>query len=522
MQYFLPLVGQRALMPPLGLLTIAAMCPADWEIRLIDTNCTELTDDDAKWADIILMSAMLPQRTSLFELARRCRVSNAVLVVGGPYPTACPDECRPHFDVVVMNEGEVTWPMFLADFLAGRYEPVYRAEEKPDMSASPCPRFDLLQLGHYAIIPLQFSRGCPYLCEFCDIIVMYGRRPRTKSPAQFVAELQALYDVGYRGSVFVVDDNFIGNKKHVKALLPQIEAWNAEHGHPFHFGTEATVNLADDPELMQLMHSANFMWVFLGIETPSVESLKETRKTQNVTEVSLLDRVRRIQSHGMFVYGGFIIGFDSDPPDIFDRQIEFITQAAIPSAMIGPLVALPGTPLYQRLLAAGRIIDEGRDQQRTPASGFTNIRTKMPEAALLHGYAHILRRIYEPAAYLGRSLETIRRIGRPPTLRAKLEFLAMISQLGIGQQKSSRLGQIRLLVRAFRKFPRAYRRHCYRFLFDVLRYAFERIPVALFQAMVGYHYYRFTVEDVLPALQKRVDSCAGGARDQIPLRSDST
>lgn len=506
MQYSLSLVGQKALMPPLGLITIAAMCPPEWDIRLVDTNCTELADEDIAWSDIILMSAMLPQRSSLFELARRCRGSRALLVVGGPYPTACPEECRPYFDVVVMNEGEVTWPRFLADYLAGHHTAVYTSDEKPDMTTSPCPRFDLLTLGHYAIIPLQYSRGCPFMCEFCDIIVMYGRRPRTKSPTQFVAELQALYDVGYRGSVFVVDDNFIGNKKQVKSLLPQIVQWNEAHGQPFHFGTEATVDLADDPGLMRLMCQANFVWVFLGIETPSIEGLKETRKTQNVTKVSLLDRVRLIQSNGLFVHGGFIIGFDSDTEDIFDRQIEFITEAAIASAMIGPLVALPGTPLYRRLSEHGRLVEDDADHQRTPASGFTNIRTTIPEPVLLQGYAHILSSIYEPAAFLGRSLATIRRLRRPSTLRGKLAYLSMISQLGIGQEKTSKIGQIRLLVHAFRSFPKAYRRHSYRFLLNVLFSAFERFPVALFQAMLGYHYYRFTFEDVLPAIQARLAS----------------
>src|SRR4030095_6632633 len=243
-----------------------------------------------------------------FKTAARCKGAGKLVVFGGPFPTACPDECRPYCDVQVLNEGEITWPLFLEDLAQGVFQNVYTSETKPDVTTTPIPRFDLLRIEDYTIIPIQFSRGCPFQCEFCDIIVMFGRRPRTKTPQQLCAELQALFDTGYRGIVFIVDDNFIGNKREVRRLLPELKAWNDAHGKPFLYGTEATVNLADDADLIGQMVEANFQWVFLGIETPSAESLKETMKYQNIKR-SLLDSVKAIQNVGLGVYGGLLIGF---------------------------------------------------------------------------------------------------------------------------------------------------------------------------------------------------------------------
>lgn len=275
MQYILPLVGKKAVMPPLGLITIAAMTPQTYEMRLIDLNCELLTEDDLEWAEVVCFSAMLPQKPSLFRTAQQCQAAGKLVVFGGPYPTSCPEECTPYCDVLVLNEGEITWQEFLKDLEQGTLRSRYTTTEKPDVAQTPVPTFSLLKIRDYVAVPVQFSRGCPFQCEFCDIIVMFGRRPRTKTSTQVLRELTAVYETGYRGMIFIVDDNFIGNKKEVKRLLAALIEWNTAHGAPFFFGTEASVNLADDEELLRLMAQANFIWVFLGIETPSVESLRK-------------------------------------------------------------------------------------------------------------------------------------------------------------------------------------------------------------------------------------------------------
>ena len=379
MQHALPLVGRKSFMPPLGLLTIAAMTPNTYEIQIVDMNCEPLTDDHIVWADLVLFSAMMMQHTKLFVAAHRCRAAGKPVVFGGPYPTSFPDECRGHCDYMVLNEGEVTWPLFLADLQTGTLQPIYASEQKPDITQSPCPRFDLVEMANYATIPLQYSRGCPFQCEFCDITVLYGRAPRTKTPTQMMAELDALYRTGYRGGVFIVDDNFIGNKREVKKLLPELERWNREHGDPFQYpGTEASLNLAEDPRLLKGMIEAGFLWVFVGIETPSTEALKETRKLQNIhSGATLLDRVRVLQTAGLLIFGGFILGFDNETDDIFDRQIEFITGAAIPNAMVGQLGALPNTPLLTRMQAEGRLLHSLTDDQGF-GPFYSNFKTKLP------------------------------------------------------------------------------------------------------------------------------------------------
>jgi len=509
MQYYLPLVKQKALMPPLGLITIAAMTPGDYEFRLIDLNCEPLKDSDLEWADMVLFSAMLPQRKTLFEAAKRCRAAGKPVIMGGPFPTACPDECKPYCDVLVLNEGEVTWPLFLKDLEAGHFESLYTSPEKPDVSKTPCPRFDLLNMSYYAIIPIQFSRGCPFQCEFCDIIVMYGRKPRTKTPDQLLRELDAVLATGYRGVVFIVDDNFIGNKKEVQKLIPELKRWTEVHNHPFYFGTEASVNLADDVDLMDQMAAADFMWVFLGIETPSAEGLKETHKFQNVTSFSLADRVKAIQNSGLLVYGGFIIGFDSDVEDIFDRQIAFITQAGIPNAMIGPLVALPGTPLHKRIKEEGRLLEADGDEDRTVASGYTNIQTKIPMRKLLEGHRRIIQTIYNPRAYFERALIAFGRLPRAATLRGRLKhFLWMSSVMFRGtsvrrdpaQSKPSLWAKLNSFRELMQQLPGEYRKESKRFAWQILRKCPEHFPRALGYMLMGYHYYRFTIENMLPEL----------------------
>ena len=529
MQYFLPLIGKQALMPPLGLITIAALTSSHYAVRLVDLNCAALTEDDLGWADIVCFSAMLPQKPSLFQAAERCRAAHKLIVFGGPYPTACAAECAPHCDVLVLNEGEITWLAFLEDLERGSYKDRYTSEEKPDVSSTPVPRFELLNIDAYGIIPIQFSRGCPFQCEFCDIIVMFGRKPRTKTPAQVLRELGAVLETGYRGMIFIVDDNFIGNKKEVKRFLVELAAWNAAHGHPFFYGTEASVNLSDDGELLDLMVKANFTWVFLGIESPSAASLKETRKFQNL-KGSLEGRVHRIQDAGLLVFGGFIIGFDSDGEDIFARQIELIGQAAITNAMIGPLVALPGTPLYARMKQAGRLLaGEGGGHGRTIASGYTNIVTLIPEIRLLQGHCQILQSIYAPEAYFIRAFAALCHLPHPGSVWERIARALWLAQVGLsfllhGRDKTptlrSFLGQLGSFYRILRRLPVPYKRASLSFAWKVMIKCPDQMPFILPFILMGFHYYMFTFAHMLPELSASIKRLAAehDASDKLTQR----
>jgi radical SAM superfamily enzyme YgiQ (UPF0313 family) len=389
--------GKRSAYPPLGLLTIAPLLPKHWNKRLVDTNIRPLTDEDLKWADVALISGMLVHKAHVLRVLQRCRARGLRTVVGGPIASSV-QELPMHADHVVIGEAEALMPTLVEDIERGAGDPVYKAEEMPLLASTPVPDLSLISPKYYSCMAIQYSRGCPFNCEFCDIIEIYGRRPRTKSPQQVLAELDQLHDMKWRGSVFIVDDNFIGNKKKVKELLPHIVEWNLRHGSPFTFFTEASLNLSDDRDLLQLMKDARFNRVFLGIETPVEASLKEAQKLQN-TRRSLMDSVRRIQSHGMEVMAGFIVGFDNDPDDVFDRQVEFIQESGIPMAMVGLLLALPGTQLYRRLQREGRLVNEGSGNNTDLSLNFI---PKMNAQRLLEGYRSILQRIYCPDAYYDR------------------------------------------------------------------------------------------------------------------------
>ncbi|MBI4591164.1 MAG: DUF4070 domain-containing protein [Candidatus Rokubacteria bacterium] len=510
LQYSLPLFGRKALMPPLGLLTVAAMIPPAYEVRVVDLNCQPLTQKDLDWADMVCFSAMHTQQVSLFETARRCRTAGKLVVFGGPFPTLSPEQCRPYCDVLVLNEAEVTWPAFLEDLGRGTYRDVYASDEKPDVTKVPVPRFDLVNARDYGSMPIQFSRGCPFECEFCDIIVMFGRRPRAKTPKQFLAELEAIYATGYRGMIFLVDDNFIGNKKEVKRLLPELQAWNEAHGRPFVYGTEASLDLAYDEALLKQMAACHFKWVFVGIETPSLESLKETRKFQNM-KGSLLDSVKAIQKAGMVVWGGFIVGFDNDGEDIFDRQIEFITRAAIPVGHVAILFALPGTPLYKRLEETGRLEPIDYDPTAVRSEDmryiYTNIATILPRRQLLEGYGRILDRIYQPSAYFKRSLEALCQLPRPESLTARIRNLFWLGTLALKNFTGSRgmglfgFGAWRFLRDLLGQLPAEYRRESLRFAWQVLRKCPDHLPYMLLFIITGVHHYRFTFEHTLPDIK---------------------
>ncbi len=509
MQHSLSLVGRKSFMPPLGLMTVAAITPGHYQVRIVDMNCGTLTDEHIEWADLVLFSAMMMQQRTLFAAAERCRQAGKPVVFGGPFPTSFMDECLPFCDHMVLNEGEVTWPLFLADLEAGRLQRIYTSVEKPDVTRSPCPRFDLVNIGDYAMIPLQYSRGCPFMCEFCDIPVLYGRAPRTKTTAQMLAELDAVYATGYRGGIFIVDDNFIGNKRQVAQFLPELERWNREHGNPFQYGTEVSLNLAEDKRLLQELIQAGFLWTFVGIETPTVEALKETRKMQNVGG-SLVDRVRILQNAGLLVFGGFILGFDNETEDIFDRQIEFIQKSAIPNALIGQMGALPGTPLLARLEKEGRLLRSLTDPGG-PGPFYSNFKTTLPFGTIVRGQQRILETIYEPRTYLDRLLEAYRRLPREKSFFRKLAraFFPSGMVLGSGMQSKGKAlpqmsgkARVATLVRFLRKVEPEYRWEALRFMAIMIRECREYFQQSLDYLVMGYHYYKFTRNTVVPEYER--------------------
>ena len=396
-KHALKFLGKRAAQPPLGLMTVAALLPSSWKKRLVDTNVERLRDRDLAWADVVLLSGMHIQSDSLLAIVERCRDLGLRTVVGGPVASSVP-AAELKADHVVIGEAESLIATLAHDLQQGRAKPVYQSAERPEMATSPLPDLSLIKMNRYSTMTVQYSRGCPFNCEFCDIIEIYGRRPRTKAVAQVLAELDQLRAAGWRDTVFIVDDNFIGNKARAKDLLRALAEWRREHNVHFDFLTEASLNLADDPELMQLMKDAGFKSVFLGIETPDESGLIASNKLQN-TRRSLLDSVATIQSYGMQVMGGFILGFDTDGEDIFDRMVEFIQKSGIPIAMVGLLQAMPGTQLFRRLRREGRIVDSGGGNN---TDSRLNYLPHMDAAKLVEGYRSVLKRIYSCEAYYER------------------------------------------------------------------------------------------------------------------------
>ncbi|MCX7982929.1 MAG: B12-binding domain-containing radical SAM protein [Syntrophales bacterium] len=408
-KYALEFISKKAAYPPLGLMTIAALLPAEWEKKLIDMNTSSLSDDDILWADYVFISAMIIQAKSARKVIERCRTLGKPIVAGGPLFTAHYEE-YPEVNHFVLNEGEITLPPFLADLEAGVPKRIYRANGWADMEKSPVPLHGLIDIKKYGAMNIQFSRGCPFDCEFCDITVLFGRVPRTKTSAQIIRELESIYETGWRGGVFFVDDNFIGNKKRLKIeILPALQSWMDKKNHPFKFYTEASINLADDSELMEQMVKAGFDTVFIGLETPHEESLRECNKIHNVNR-NLMESIKRIQKHGLEVQAGFILGFDHDPPTIFDRLIEFVNNTGIVTAMVGLLNAPYGTRLYERLKREGRIISKTTGDN-TDFS--TNILPKMKMEHLIQGYEKVVRTLYAPKVYYTRVLKFLREYNPP-------------------------------------------------------------------------------------------------------------
>jgi radical SAM superfamily enzyme YgiQ (UPF0313 family) len=430
-KHALKFIRKKATSPPLGLLTVAAMLPADWEPRLIDLNAQSLSDEDFAWADIAFVSAMIVQRDAAHLVIERCKRAGLKVVAGGPLFVG-EHERFPAVDHFVLNEAELTLPLFLADLAAGHPQRVYATAEFPDIRQTPAPRWQLADLRLYDTVSIQFSRGCPFNCDFCNITVLLGHKPRTKTAEQIVAELESLYAIGWRGNVFFVDDNFIGNKKILKTeVLPALIAWRHDKvGMPF--STELSINLADDAELMRLMVDAGFTTVFVGIETPNDAGLSECSKAQN-RERDLVESVKRLQRAGLQVQGGFIVGFDSDSPTIFQQQVEFIQMSGIVTAMVGLLQAPYGTRLYERMQREGRLTSHMTGDN---ADGSTNIVPEMGLETLRQGYRWLMGQIYSPQLYYAR-VRTFLREYQPPKVSLHLDlqhilaFFRSVDELGI-------------------------------------------------------------------------------------------
>ncbi len=470
----LAFIGKKASIPPLGLMTVAALLPPRYQVRLIDLNVTALERRDVEEADLVFISAMIIHKASFEEIVRLCRECGKPVVAGGPYPISSWQEIE-GVDHFVLDEAELTLPRFLADLEAGRPQKVYRADGRPDITRTPVPRFDLIDPAVYDSLPLQYSRGCPYACEFCDIIEMFGREQRTKTPRQFLAEMEAVYALGYRGPLFIVDDNFVGNRRKVKDLLRAIVDWQRQHGRPFTFSTEASIDLAQDDELLDLMVEAGFGMVFVGIETPDEQTLAYTQKKQNLKS-SILGSVEKIQRRGIEVTGGFIVGFDTDPPDIFERQIRFIQEAGIPTAMVGLLNAVPNTRLWRRLEKEGRLRRATTGNNTHTLS--TNFQPRMPEEVLIGGYKRVLAELYSPARYFERCVTLMRRL--PPRTRA----VRPISWV-----------EVRALLRSIlRQGFSAYGLRYWRFLIGALLARPRFFPDAAAFAIKGYHFFTITGE----------------------------
>ncbi len=479
-RYALEFQGKRAAQPPLGLMTVASLLPGRWSKRLIDTNVERLREKDLAWADVVFLSGMHVQQKDLTGIVRRCRAMGLRTVVGGPITSSVTRE-ELECDHVAIGEAEELIAELASDLEQGTARAVYQAAQKPAMETSPLPDLSLIRMKRYSTMTVQYSRGCPYSCEFCDIIEIYGRRPRTKAVAQVIAELDQLYQAGWRGPVFIVDDNFIGNKGRAKALLQAMAEWQREHNYAFRFITEASLNLSDDEELMQAMKDAGFASVFLGIETPDESSLAATQKHQN-TRRDLLESIARIQSYGVEVMGGFILGFDTDREDIFERLVEFIQKSGIPIAMVGLLQAMPGTQLFRRLAGEGRILHAG-DGDNT--GGELNFLPRMNAERLIEGYRSVLRQIYASDSYYTRVRQYLHRCR--PRYRANLSpanvralLLSIVRQ---GILAKGRLSYWRFFLTAATRYRRSF-------------------GAAMTLAVMGYH-FQVVTERVMAAAQRQ-------------------
>lgn len=429
----LKLLGRDVLLPPLGLITVAALLPKSWDLRLVDCNVRDVTDQEWDWAELVIASAMIVQRQDLVRLIEQALAHSVPVAVGGPYVSSMPDAPElQEAQYLILDEGEITIPLFVDAISRGERHGRFTANgERPDVSLSPVPRFDLLEQQAYAMMAVQFSRGCPFQCEFCDIIVLYGRKPRTKSPSQLLLELERLYALGWRGEVFLVDDNFIGNKRNVGLLLPELQQWQHKHHYPFRFTTEASVDLAGDLGLMQSMVSSGFRRVFLGIETPDQESLRVTYKLQN-TRSPLEDAVDAITNQGLQVMAGFILGFDGEQAGAGQRIVEFVNRTSIPLAMLGILVALPNTALWHRLAREGRLLDSDDQFDQGVQTHLLNFVPDRPIVEIAAEFLQAFSDLYDPTTYAKRVYRYACRLSQGRQLHANVRNVPRAGMHGPG------------------------------------------------------------------------------------------
>lgn len=467
-KHALKFVRKKASLPPLGLLTIAAMLPESWQRKLIDLNVRQLKTADLEWADMAFISAMTVQQESAREVIARCKAVGLPVVAGGPLFTTAHEQF-PEVDHFVLNEAENTLPIFLEDLSLGIPQPIYTGSEFPDITRTPAPQWELLEHGKYASMAIQFSRGCPYRCDFCNVTTLFGHKIRTKTSAQIITELDGLRRIGWRDSIFFVDDNFIAHRSYLKReLLPALIDWRSQHGVTTKFYTECSINLADDEELMKLMARAGFCQVFIGIETPNDSALQECGKQHN-TSRDMLENIRRIQRAGLEVQGGFIVGFDSDTPSIFQKQFEFIQKSGIVTAMVGILQALPGTKLYERMKTEGRLLGYVSGDN---ADSDTNIVPTMDPELLRKGYREMMNHLYAPKHYY-RRIRTLLQEYRPPQFKGRFRF---------GQLMAFARSTVMLGVIGRERF------HYWRMLAWTFFHRQRALPLAVTLAIYGHHF----------------------------------
>jgi radical SAM superfamily enzyme YgiQ (UPF0313 family) len=424
-KYVLKYISKKAAFPPLGLITVASMLPKEWSIRLTDLNIEKLSNKDLEWADYVMISAMLIQKDSVHEILQECARRQKKVIAGGPLFTARPEDYVDLVDHLILNEAECTLPPFLADLEKGVTQKVYSSSDFPSLQSTPLPRWDLVKIKSYALLMIQFSRGCPFNCEFCDVTSLFGHTPRIKTEDQFLLELQTIYDTGWRGSLFIVDDNFIGNKKAIKSMLPRVIAWMKEHQYPFEMLTETSINIADDDELIHLMTQSGFTDIFIGLETPNEESLKECSKNQNCKR-DMTAAIKKLQTAGLQVFGGYIVGFDNDDESIFARQIKFIQETGVATAMVGLLNALPNTKLWHRLKSENRLVENSSGDN---TDGSLNFIPHMDRAKLIEGYNRLVKTIYSPRYYYQRVNEFLKTYKPAPLIRKNKYSLQRLQAL---------------------------------------------------------------------------------------------
>lgn len=466
-KHALKFISKRASNIPLGLITVSALLPEKWNRKLVDLNVSKLKDKDINWADYVFISAMSVQLASVKEIIKRCLLLESKIVAGGPLFTEEFGQF-PEIDHLVLNEAEITLPHFISDLIRGEPKKIYKSDHFADITKSPLPDYSLLESGKYATAGIQYSRGCPFDCEFCDITALFGRKVRTKTSDQIIAELDQLLQIKWNGSVFFVDDNFIGHKKKLKKeLLPAVIRWMEANNYPFQFITEASIDLSDDKDLMDMMVRAGFAKVFVGIETPEESCLMECNKKQNNNR-DLLDCVKTIQNYGIEVFAGFIVGFDNDPPNIFQRQIDFIQKSGIITAMVGLLNAPRLSKLYRRLETEGRIIKEFTGDNTDFSINFIPV---MKKEELLQGYRKILKNIYSCKAYYDRVLSFLKQYDPPSIQPLSIDrFMALIkSIIYLGILTKDRFYFWRLLIWSIFNKPKSF-------------------PLAVTYSIYGYHF----------------------------------